>query len=321
MKRRRDQLKAPFADFGIRIAALSVDLILLSVGSAHLIDVALAPLGIDVADHRPVVLLLGCGYFAVCWSSPWRATLGQLLLGISVVGLDCERLPWHRAALRSLALMATVAGAFLPLVQPGTYFALTGTFAYAAIFLAAITANRQAGHDLFAGTMVTNRAALRSPEHNHRLREHVASQSQERPFARPSIISMVRNFLVLAVPTFLLMGAGDVMRAKDLSFRTAYAMSEVSDLQWAIEEHYLQRGQLPSSKDRLGVATFARYPAGGYYELLDGGAIRIQFEVKRELKDGWLTLQPAINDGSISWACQAHGNIELRYLPTRCRTS
>ncbi len=69
------------------------------------------------------------------------------------------------------------------------YLAVVALAGFALLFLAAITPNRQAAHDLLAHSLVVNRKALKSPEHRELLRAHVAdnspsSRAKRRPSAR-----------------------------------------------------------------------------------------------------------------------------------------
>ena len=63
----------------------------------------------------------------------------------------------------------------------------------------------------------------------------------------------------------------------------------------------------------------APYPDGGYYELEDGGVIRIRFTVKPELKKGSIVLAPKLENDKIVWQCRSEGDIAPHYLGSLCR--
>lgn len=113
----------PRAGFWIRMFALFIDLVLVSV-IVHLVLVA----------HGAILLLLAA-YGAVMWKLK-GATLGGMICHLHVVRLDGRELDWSTAIVRAL-------GCFLSLIVAGLGF----------IWIA-IDGERQGWHDKIAGTVV-----------------------------------------------------------------------------------------------------------------------------------------------------------------------
>lgn len=187
---------------------------------------------------------------------------------------------------------------------------------YALVFLAAVTPNRQAAHDLLARSLVVNRIALNSSEQRDRLREHVADNRKRR---RPSVIRMVVDAFLLGVPVFVLWNITMVKHDRDMRFRIGYAAEAASALKIGVEVYYDEYQEWPAKDAALGVSTRGEYPDGGYYELEEDGVIRIRFEVRPELKNGSIVLSPELQDGNMTWACRAEGHIAQIYWMPACR--
>lgn len=310
-----------FAEFGVRMGGIAVDLFIVFFLATASVQNVLTGVGLPESYHFSVVLTFVFLYFTASWASPMRATPVQLLFGLRVVDESGERLGWGRAGLRSLVLLALVVAAMALYRFPTNYvFVALGLISHLLLFLAAVTPNRQAVHDLLARSLVVNRTALKNPERHGRLCEHVADKDPiTRKQRRPSIMSMTGNLIVLAVPMFLLSTATQVANDKNMRSRIAYAYSETRDLRAAIEMHYIDRDVFPARDEELGVIPTGRYPAGGYYELEDRGVIRIRFEVRPELKNGSIVLTPVPSDERINWQCNVSGDIRPRFLPAMCR--
>ena len=294
---------------------MAIDTFIVLYLSQVLLSAVLLEVGWKPVDHRPMTLLVIFAYFVAFWVSPLRSTPGQFLLGMRVVSIECATLSLRQAALRSGALIVLFASA-LTALSTDSYLMLVALPACLALFLAAATPNRQAGHDLIAGSMVVNRVALNSPEDNRLLHEHLAASSPR----RPSIVSIFGNLLVLGVPMVLMAISAGIMKNKDLSYRTHYAVDEVRGLQVAVEDFHAEHRRLPQPGDDVAVQSSARYPAGGYYQLDYDGVIRIQFEIKPELKNGAILMTPTSSKRGINWQCRTEGNIDNRYLPRACRS-
>ena len=182
-----------FAEFGVRMGAVALDLVI----PMFVADT----IGVKIIDQQTTAVTVSLLYFSLFWSSPMRATPMQFLFGMRVVDETGETLSLGRAILRGVILIGLSFAAMLVVSVPSTpYFGAVALVAYAFLFLAALTPNRQAGHDLLARTIVVNKIALNSPEHLTQLREHVSgSVPVSRKQRRPSVLSIAGNLLVLGI--------------------------------------------------------------------------------------------------------------------------
>jgi uncharacterized RDD family membrane protein YckC len=314
------RIKRVFASFGVRMAAIALDFfVVLFLGQA-LLDNILIPAELWAGDHRPVLFSVMAFYFVVFWICPLQSTPGQFLFGMRIVNHVGEKLTLQQAALRSVALAVLIALALGSISSANPYFIIPGLAGYALLFLAATTRNRQGGHDLLARSMVINRIALRSAEDKRLLLQHVANTDPAtKAHGRPSVMSTIGNFLILAAPIFLLINVALIMKDRDLSYRTNYAIAQTSDLQNAVRDYHARHMRLPNPNDNLGVHSWAPYPAGGHYRLYEQGVIRIRFEQKPELTNGTIVIRPILDDGHINWQCSVEGDIARKYLPRSCQ--
>ena len=310
-----------FAGFGARMLALGIDCIVIIFVATVVNDHVLTPAGLRAEDNRALVLLILLVYFAVSWAGPLRATPGQLLFGMRVVDLDGNGLGLPRALLRSAALTALLAATYVSVATPSEplLFAIS-IAAYAAVFLAAVTPNRQAAHDLLAATMVARRRSLTDEASRARLLEHVSDTDPATYRSRkPHAFGILRDAVILALPAVALVSGTQVMKDRDLLYRTYYAYDAVAGLRAAVESHYSGNREWPDEASQLDVPMRESYPDGGYYELGDDGVIRIHFEVLPELIEGTIVVTPAVTDDAIEWGCHAEGNIRQQHLPMVCR--
>jgi len=310
-----------FAAFGVRMFAVGLDLFIAIFIAGGVQDYLLAPVGLPPVDNRVVILAVLLLYFPLFWSSQLRATPAQLLLGVRVVDETGDKLGPARALLRSALLVGLMTASVALFKSESNFlFIVLALVGYGLLFLAAVTSNRQAGHDLLAHSLVVNRVALKSPAQLDLLREHVSnSNSESGKQHRPSAIKIAGNLLLLVVPVVFLFNAAQMAKDRDLRYRTIYAIEHVADLKTAVNLYYLEHNRWPSRGTRLGTATKAPYPDGGYYELEDGGVIRIRFTVKPELKKGSIVLTPKLEDDKIVWQCRSEGDIARHYLGSWCR--
>ena len=144
-----------FAEFGVRLIALWFDLIGVVTVAALTENYVLSPLGLGSDTLGVLVLIVVFLYFALSWASPLRATPGQFLAGIRVVSLAGEPLGLPRAALRSVVLALLLVATWLIVDVPArNWMLLLSLLGYAAVFLAAVTPNRQGLHDMLAQSIV-----------------------------------------------------------------------------------------------------------------------------------------------------------------------
>jgi uncharacterized RDD family membrane protein YckC len=318
---RKKKLRPLFAEFAIRIFALLIDFIVVLFVAIAVGDHVLVPLGLAPDHNGPVMLAVAFLYFIVSWISPLRATPGQLLGDIRVVSLTLETLTLPRAVLRSLVLAGLIAGAFLIFERPpNSLYLPVALLAYALVFLAAVTPNRQAAHDWLGRSIVVNRKTLKTTDMREKLIAHLADNDPATlKQRRPTVMRMIGDAIGLAVPVFVLVNVSHMQYQRELIYRTNYAYSETHDLRTAIALHHLQFTAWPGADSDLGIQTRVDYPDGGYYELEDHGVVRIRFTVIPDLTKGTVVLTPAANDGDITWECHAEGDIAQHHLPAMCR--
>jgi hypothetical protein len=200
------------------------------------------------------------------------------------------------------------------------YLGVVALVGYSLLFLAALTPNRQAGHDLLVHSLVVNKTALKSRERLAQLREHVSdSDPVSRKQRRPSVKSIVENMIVLVIPVIVMLVFAQVDHDRKLRYRTGYAVGKVAMLKFAVEEYYAYYTRWPTKESELGIATRVNYPDGGYYELEDDGVIRIRFTVKPALKKGSIIVSPTVEEDRITWECHADGDFAKKYLIAECR--
>lgn len=320
---KRQKANALFAEFGLRLAAIVIDIFIVMFLSQLANSYLLSAVGLRIGEPMrivPVVLLL---YFTFSWASPMHATPVQFLFNMRVVDKVGGKLTIARSAVRGIVLTGLVIAAYpLLTIQPKfPPVIVLSMMAYAFVFLAAVTPNRQAAHDLLASSLVVNKAALKLPELWKQLVEHVANNDPAtRKQRRPSKLSIFGNLLVLGLPVFVLITFATVANDMNIRSRIAYALSEAMHLKSAVEMYYEDYQRMPDpDEDLLGFKTRVNYPDGGYNQLEEGGEIRIRFEVKPELKNISILLSPILKEDKITWQCRTEGDINSGRLPASCR--
>jgi uncharacterized RDD family membrane protein YckC len=318
---RQSKSKPLFADFGLRIVALIIDFIIVLFVATALKDHVLVPVGLSPGDNRPVMMAVMVLYFAISWASPLRASPGQLVTDMRVVGASLETLTWLHAVIRSIALTGLIAGAFLIVEQPtNELFVLVALTAFLLIYLAAVTPNRQGGHDWIAKSVVISRRTLKDNDRREKLIVHLSDDDPAtRKHRRPTVRRMIGDGIGLAVPFFVLMTGSQIQYQRDLIYRTSYAFSETDDIRTAVALHYLESGGWPDGSSEIGMPARADYPDGGFYQLEDDGVVRIHFTVIPDLTKGTIVLSPVAIEDDISWKCHSEGEIERGFLPGMCR--
>ncbi|MBJ7599175.1 MAG: hypothetical protein DLM67_06035 [Candidatus Nephthysia bennettiae] len=150
----------PYAGFWRRLGAFAIDLVFVLVGClvvtlliAVLLAIALISSGGSAPTDDPLVqvaaflilLVLTWLYFAGLESSGWQGTLGKRMTGLLVTDRAGRRLSFWRSTGRYFAKILSA----LPI--------LIG------YLLAAFTPQKQALHDLIAGTLVVKKRGFRAP--------------------------------------------------------------------------------------------------------------------------------------------------------------
>jgi uncharacterized RDD family membrane protein YckC len=154
------QAELPYAGFWRRLGAFAIDLVFVLVGCLFvtlLIAVLLAIALISTGGSAPtddalvqvaafgILLVLTWLYFAGLESSGWQGTVGKRMTGLLVTDRAGRRLSFGRST--------------------GRYFAkiLSARPILIGYLLAAFTPQKQALHDLIAGTLVVKRRGFRAP--------------------------------------------------------------------------------------------------------------------------------------------------------------
>jgi uncharacterized RDD family membrane protein YckC len=153
-----DQLSFSYAGFWKRAVAYVIDSILLGILGMTLLLPFVGLIGFGVLDPDTsesfgfiialvgyyafamlILLVVGWLYFALMESSASQATLGKSVLGIKVTDLQGNRVSFGRAT--------------------GRYFAriISGLTLGLGFLMAAFTQQKQALHDILAGTLVVNK--------------------------------------------------------------------------------------------------------------------------------------------------------------------
>lgn len=307
-----------FAEIAVRIVAYLADTIAILFAVTVLNDHVLA---LDDTARATAGALMLLGYFTASWASRLQATPFQFVFRLRVLHESGRPLSMRESAMRSVLLVALSAFALYVLNQffvPGMWLKVAAVALL--LYVPSVTRRRQGVHDLLAKTVVINRRALRSVDDERCMQALLADGNAVVARAmRPSIYKMAGDAVVLGIP-LVLMGSGfQVAYQKDLYARVAYALGEVQETKHLAKTCYESTGKWPQNETELGRPLRHNYPAGGYYELQQDGVIRIQFEIVPELRDGSILIEPAVDDGEVTWHCRAVGDIARHYLPGGCR--
>jgi len=317
--------KKLFAGFGRRIVSVYFDVLIAAFLMQAIPARIMEAIDPDFSDFQEPYIAVLVLYFAAFWASPMRATPAQFLLGVRVVNESGNRLSLSRAIARSVLLIGLFVAAMMLFIFPTTVsLGIVSLLAYVLLFLAALTPNRQAAHDLLVHSLVVSAAALQSSE----LRTYLNGlASDDIPASGKrwwsSVISnasdVLSSALMLVIPVIVMYTAFQVSHDRDMRYRTIYAVSAVEGLQNAVYEYYVENSHLPANATELGTGSRTDYPDGGYYELEEDGVIRIRFTVKPELKKGSIVLSPRFVDEQITWDCRSEGDFATEYLRSSCR--
>ncbi len=279
----------------------------------------------EISDFQEPYIAVLVLYFAAFWASPMRATPAQFLLGVRVVNESGNTLSLGRAIVRSALLIGLTVAAMMLFTFPTTVsLGIVSLLAYVLLFLAALTPNRQAAHDLLVHSLVVRADALQSSELRTYLNELASDDIPTSGKRRWSSVinnasDVLSSALMVGIPVIVMYTAFQVTHMRDMRYRTIYAVNAVEGLQNAVCEYYEENSRLPANATELGTGSRTGYPDGGYYELEEDGVIRIRFTVKPELKKGSIVLSPRLVDERITWQCRSEGDFATEYLRSSCR--
>lgn len=318
----RTYAKGLFAEIAVRIVAFGVDMIIVLFLMQFLNDHVLRIFSVGDQLQTTAWVLILVGYFAASWTSPLRATPMQFLFGMRVLHESGSPLTLRDSLIRSVALVALWGFALFVLNRffevPSVWLKVVAVALL--LYVPSITARRQGLHDYLARSVVINKRALRNDDNKQRMREFLADRDPATlRSSRPSVYKMITDAVVLAIPLLLMTMGIEVANQKNMYARMAYAMGEARGMQVLVDAWYETTGNWPANEAELGMPLRNAYPAGGYYVLEDNGVIRIQFEVRPELRNGSILLVPEIDNGELTWRCRSEGDIARRYLPSSCR--
>ena len=329
----KPNVKTLFAGFGIRMAGVVLDFVIVTFLAGGVNDYIFEAISLTTPEPRLTYLAVFLLYFSAFWSSPMRATPAQLLFGMRVVNKAGEGLDLRHAVVRSVSLTVLIAAAMALLVNPfNPYFVVVALVSYALLFLAALTPNRQAGHDLLAHSLVVNKIALKSSECRSQLFEHVSDNdpvsSKQR---RPSILSTVGNALVLGVTVFFILNVAMIPNEMKVRAQVSEGIGITSGFKTDLIEYYAETQDFTglSISDLQGDTT-GKYVDSVTIAKASKGTIVLVATFKTGKYSGINGKEHrlATEDGGITWACglgiqnsllRGDNLVKRRYLPGACK--
>lgn len=311
----------PFAEFERRVVAAMIDVLAVFFLAFWLMS-SVPNLATWTPTGRPVLAAVALLYFAGSWVSPLRATPVQWALRFHIVDAAGKRLDPGRALFRAVLFVIGVVGTlFLTNVpeKPGLLVIFIPSLAAFAIAL--VTINRQGLHDLLAGSVAVKSAWFSSPERRNELRQYMARNAGS-PWrlSKPRPLRVILGSALVLLVTLAIYNAALVRYEMELRARISYAYAETVNLRRALEEAHRASERWETSDDVLGTPTRLDYPDGGYFELEEEGTIRIRFTVNPILRRISLVIAPQWDGNTLTWSCQAEGEIASSVLPAHCRS-
>ncbi len=100
--------EALFAEFGVRLAAIALELYIAMFLIQHVHVYVFDAVSLTITDYRLPFFAVLFLYFAAFWSSPMQATPVQYVFCMRVVDEAGERVSLGRAALRSALLVVLI---------------------------------------------------------------------------------------------------------------------------------------------------------------------------------------------------------------------
>ena len=316
----RSNREARYAGFWRRVVASFLDGLILTIFNAILVVVLVATLvgsGGDPEGPGAVALswlpgiVLSWLYYALMHSSQSQATWGKRALDIKVVSLTGERIGFGRAT--------------------GRYFAtiLSTLILGIGFLMAGFTRQRQALHDMVAGTLVVSR---------HSTPEDVATGALGKP--KVSALVIVAAVVVGFIPILGILAAIAIPAYQDYEIRTQVTegLQLAQPIKAQVAEAYARTGTFDGlSSEMLGIAIEqdARYVAE--IEVVEGGiAITYGNQASTHLAEQTLVLVPGVTEQQdVVWICglaaapdgvtpawddyMDYTDVEPKYLPAACR--
>jgi uncharacterized RDD family membrane protein YckC/Tfp pilus assembly major pilin PilA len=311
---------ARYAGFWRRVVASFLDGLILAVFNVvlvvGLIGVVMGS-GSDPEGDAAVALSWLSGmalswlYYALLHSSEAQATWGKRALGIKVVSLTGERIGFGRAT--------------------GRYFAtiLSSLILGIGFLMAGFTRQRQALHDMVAGTLVVSRETAR---------EDVVAGALGKP--KVSALVVVVAVLVCFIPILGILAAIAIPAYQDYLIRTQVSEGLVlaAEVKAQVAEAYAQTGSFDGiSSESLGLAIEQDAQYVAEIEVVEGAvAITYGNQANPHLAEQTLVLVPGVNaQQDVVWICgfaavpdgvtpawddyADYTDVERKYLPAACR--
>jgi uncharacterized RDD family membrane protein YckC/Tfp pilus assembly major pilin PilA len=277
-----------YAGFWRRAAAAVLDILIVLVPMVAIGVVAAlvtGPKSRTTAAADMSALLVPWLYFAAMESAPTQATLGKLVFGVRVVGLDGRRLSFFRASARFF-------GKALSLLSLGFGF-----------LMVAVTHRKQALHDVVGRCLVVSRGAP-APD---------LSTGASRWGGRITVLVLAAVCIPIATGTAAIL----VPAYRDYIVRTGVdealqsgrgSMAEVAAymVRHKRPPRTLEEARAVPTSPQLRDATITR-----------DGAIVLTLAVEK-LEGKRITLVPSVQPrDEVVWTCTS--NIAPRYLPRQCQ--
>lgn len=288
---------------GNRAAALLIDLLALGVLPFQLLRSYFAEGPLQIA-----LVLLFFVNRAGLPATTLQASLGQWACRIRLVSLDGKPIPWVAAMVRTgaFALWFLCLYFLVPKDGPANLLHIF-LFPLPWLFIV-LTSRSQSLFDLAAGTLAVWRSA--SAQEIARVR---APFTRGQWFRRGAgaLLSCLLAAYVLSIPL-------DMSYQRGILDRIGYAYQETEKLRETLARFHVSAQRWPRSSEMAGLARH-RYPAGGGYQLMEQGRIRIHFEVLQGIRGRSIDVDPVRSAEGLRWRCRwTDGQAYSDLLPRSC---
>lgn len=280
-----------YAGFWKRLAAAVLDLLVLLVPMVIIGIVAAlltGPRSKATATADMAALLIPWLYFAAMESSRTQASVGKLVFGLRVVGMDGQRLSFVRASSRFL-------GKILSVLSLGFGFVMVG-----------VTHRKQALHDVMGRCLVLNRAEVTNYVRNGALAAAPWGRRITVLVAAGLMIAVTSGAAAIVVPAY-----------RDYLVRTGVdeAMQSGRGSMAEVAAYMVRHNRPPRSLEEARAVPSS--PQLRNATITKDGAIVLTLAVQK-LEGKRITLMPTVQPrDEVVWTCTS--NISPRYLPRQCQ--
>lgn len=256
---------------------------------------------------QPFAAVAAWLYYAVCESSPWRATPGKLAVGLRVTDERGRRIGFARASGRCFGKLVSV-------LTCGLGFLCAGW-----------TVRKQALHDALAGCCVVRKSGLDAWRKGQAQTRRDLSATP-RPVVVPGWVTGLAVtgaclLLVLVIAGFLVAFAIPAYHSHGLRVQIEEGIALSARARALVGEYIGERGSLPGNNRVLGLpepaAIRARYVTS---VRVAGGKIVVTYGNQADpvLRGRHLVMAPYGNATLLHWQCTSP-DIHVRLLPQQCR--